>query len=114
MGEASWRSSAIVALIGVWRCWRNRTLQLTAVILMVLPGILLMITGFDGEVLLRVMLFAAPFIAFNAATAIIPRGWMAGCARATSVATAVLTAAVAAWVLARLLRKGAAELLHAG
>jgi hypothetical protein len=65
--------AVIVALIGVWRCWRNRTLQLTAVILMVLPGILLVITGFDGEVLLRVMLFAAPFIAFNAATAAIPQ-----------------------------------------
>jgi hypothetical protein len=65
--------AVIVALIGVWRSWRNRTLQLTAVILMVLPGILLVITGFDGEVLLRVMLFAAPFIAFNAATAAIPQ-----------------------------------------
>jgi hypothetical protein len=85
--------SAIVALIGVWRCWRNRTLQLTAVILMVLPGILLMITGFDGEILFRVMLFASPFIAFNAATAIISidgRDGRLG-ARAT-VATAVLTA----------------------
>jgi hypothetical protein len=85
--------SAIVALIGVWRCWRNRTLQLTAVILMVLPGILLMITGFDGEILFRVMLFAAPFIAFNAATAIISINGRDGRlgARAT-VATAVLTA----------------------
>jgi hypothetical protein len=64
--------SAIVALVGVWRCWRNHTLQLTAVILMVLPGVLLVITGFDGEILFRVTLFAAPFIAFNAATAVIP------------------------------------------
>ena len=61
--------SAIVALVGVWRCWRNQTLQLTAVILMVLPGVLLIITGFDGEILFRVTLFAAPFIAFNAAPA---------------------------------------------
>jgi hypothetical protein len=65
--------SAIVALVGVWRCWRNHTLQLTAVILMVLPGLLLVITGFDGEILFRVTLFAAPFIAFNAATAVLPK-----------------------------------------
>ena len=64
--------SAMVALIGVWRCWRNRDLQLTAVILMILPGTLLVITGFDGEILFRATLFAAPFIAFNAATAVIP------------------------------------------
>jgi hypothetical protein len=62
----------MVALIGVWRCWRNRDLQLTAVILMILPGTLLIITGFDGEILFRATLFAAPFIAFNAATAVIP------------------------------------------
>ena len=41
--------SIIVALIGVWRCWRNRTLQLTAVILMVLPGILLIITDLTAK-----------------------------------------------------------------
>jgi len=66
--------AVIVALVGVWRSWRNHTVQWTALILMLLPGALLVITGFDGEILFRVMLFAAPFIAFNAATAIVPQG----------------------------------------
>src|SRR4029453_4227302 len=65
--------SAIVALVGVWRCGRNTPLQLTAAILIVLPGVLLVITGFDGEILFRVTLFAAPFLAFNAATAVLPQ-----------------------------------------
>jgi hypothetical protein len=83
--------SASVALIGIWRCWRNRTLQVNAAILMVLPALLVVITGFGGEVLLRAFLFAAPFIAFNAATAIIPEVDGKLSTRAT-VATAVLTA----------------------
>lgn len=84
--------SASVAIVGVWRCWRNRTLQVSAVILMALPALLVVITGFGGEVLLRAFLFAAPFIAFNAATAIIPPiDGRAGAARATLI-TAVLTA----------------------
>jgi hypothetical protein len=83
--------SAVVALIGIWRCWRNRTLQLTAVVLMILPGALVFVTGFDGEILFRVVLFAAPFVAFNAATAVIPRpGQRVGVA--ASAAIALLTA----------------------
>jgi hypothetical protein len=84
--------SASVAIVGGWRCWRNRTLQVSAVILMALPALLVVITGFGGEVLLRAFLFAAPFIAFNAATAIIPPiDGKPGAARATLI-TAVLTA----------------------
>jgi len=81
------------ALVGIWRCWRNGRLQLTAAILMVMPAALLLITGFDGEVLFRVVLFAAPFIAFNAATAIIPPDEEQAPGR-TTVATALLTAAL--------------------
>ena len=83
--------AAVIALVGVWRCWRNQTLEWTAVILMVLPGVLLLVTGFDGEILFRVVLFAAPFIAFNAATAVIPM--VEGRLRATTLgAIALLTA----------------------
>jgi hypothetical protein len=83
--------SASVAVVGVWRCWRARTLQVNAAILMAVPALLVVITGFGGEVLFRAFLFAAPFIAFNAATAIIPHVDRRFGARAT-VATAVLTA----------------------
>jgi hypothetical protein len=83
--------AGVVAVIGVLRCWRNRTLQVNAAILMVLPALLVVITGFGGEVMLRAFLFAAPFIAFNAATAIIPEVDGKLSARAT-IATAVLTA----------------------
>jgi hypothetical protein len=58
---------------------------------MAVPALLVVITGFGGEVLLRAFLFAAPFVAFNAATAIIPHVDRRFGARAT-VATAVLTA----------------------
>jgi hypothetical protein len=84
--------SAIVAIIGVWRCWRNRTLQVTAALLMALPALLVVITGFGGEVLLRAFLFAAPFVAFNAATAIIPQIDGRIDAAKSTLVTAVLTA----------------------
>jgi hypothetical protein len=84
--------SAIVAIIGVWRCWRNRTLQVAAALLMALPALLVVITGFGGEVLLRAFLFAAPFVAFNAATAIIPQIDGRIDAAKSTLVTAVLTA----------------------
>jgi hypothetical protein len=85
--------SATVAVIGVWRCWRSRTLQANAAILMAVPALLVVITGFGGEVLLRAFLFAAPFIAFNAATAIITPvdgKWGGKATLATAALTAVL------------------------
>ena len=62
-----------MALLGAWRSWRVRGLRVTAILLMVLPGMLVLITGFGGEVLFRAFLFAAPFIAFLAAAACLPR-----------------------------------------
>lgn len=62
-----------VALVGAWRSWRARGLGLTAVLLMALPAALVVTTGFGGEVLFRAFLFAAPFIAFLAASACLPR-----------------------------------------
>jgi hypothetical protein len=85
--------SATVAVVGVWRCWRSRTLQVNAAILMAVPALLVVITGFGGEVLLRAFLFAAPFIAFNAATAIITPvdgKWGGKATLATAALTAVL------------------------
>ena len=64
--------STIAALVGAWRSWRVRGLRVTAVLLMVLPATLVLVTGFGGEVLFRSFLFAAPFIAFMAAAACLP------------------------------------------
>ncbi len=65
--------STAMALIGAWRSWRVRGLRVTAILLMVLPATLVVVTGFGGEVLFRAFLFAAPFIAFLAAAACLPR-----------------------------------------
>lgn len=61
------------ALLGVWRTRRSGTLQWSAVILMLVPVTVLVQMSFGGEVLLRVFLFSAPFIAFLAAEACAPR-----------------------------------------
>lgn len=82
-----------VALIGAWRSWRARGLGITAVLLMALPASLVLLTGFGGEVLFRAFLFAAPFIAFLAAAACLPRdgrGFPVQNLVLTSLLTAVL------------------------
>jgi hypothetical protein len=72
-GRAVVLIATAVALVGAWRSWRARGLGVTAALLMALPAGLIMITGFGGEVLFRSFLFAAPFIAFLAAAACLPR-----------------------------------------
>ncbi len=82
-----------LALIGAWRSWRARGLGMTAALLMALPGALVLITGFGGEVLFRAFLFAAPFIAFLAAAACLPkdgRGFPVKNLVFTALVTAVL------------------------
>lgn len=66
-------AAAVLALIGVWRTRRSGSPQLTAVILMLAPVAVIVQMSFGGEALLRVFLFAAPFIAFLAAEACAPR-----------------------------------------
>jgi hypothetical protein len=61
---------------------------------MALPGTLVLITGFGGEVLFRAFLFAAPFIAFLAAAACLPRD-----GRGFPVKNLVITALVTALLL---------------
>jgi hypothetical protein len=85
--------STIAALVGAWRSWRVRGLRITAVLLMVLPATLVLVTGFGGEVLFRSFLFAAPFIAFLAAAACLPpdgRGFPVRNLVATALLTALL------------------------
>ena len=83
--------STLMALIGAWRSWRVRGLRVTAVLLMVLPATLVLVTGFGGEVLFRSFLFAAPFIAFLAAAACLPADGH-GFGLRNRVVAAVLTA----------------------
>ena len=85
--------STLAALVGAWRSWRVRGLRVTAVLLMVLPATLVLVTGFGGEVLFRSFLFAAPFIAFMAAAACLPpdgRGFPVRTVIVTAVLTAIL------------------------
>jgi hypothetical protein len=70
-GRAVVVAAAAVALAGVWRSWRHRRLQLEAAILMAAPAVLVFVTGFGGEVLFRAFLFAAPFISYLAAYAVL-------------------------------------------
>ena len=86
--------ATVVALIGAWRSWRARGLGMTAALLMALPASLVLITGFGGEVLFRAFLFAAPFIAFLAAAACLPRD-----GRGFPVKNLVLTALLTAVLL---------------
>jgi hypothetical protein len=79
------------AVVGAWRSWRVRGLRVTAILLMGLPGALVLMTGFGGEVLFRAFLFAAPFIAFLAAAACLPRDGRGYPVR-NVVTTALLTA----------------------
>lgn len=83
--------ATLLALWGAWRSWRVRGLRVTAILLMVLPGMLVLMTGFGGEVLFRAFLFAAPFIAFLAAAACLPRDGR-GFPMINLVVTAVVTA----------------------
>jgi hypothetical protein len=62
-----------VALLGLGRRRHRRDLRVTATVLMILPTLLVLTTGFGGEVLFRAFLFAAPFIAFLGADACLPR-----------------------------------------
>ena len=72
-GRAVVLIATAVALVGAWQSWRARGIGVTAALLMALPAGLVMMTGFGGEVLFRAFLFAAPFIAFLAAAACLPR-----------------------------------------
>lgn len=83
--------ATVLALVGAWRSWRARGLRVTAILLMVLPGVLVLLTGFGGEVLFRAFLFAAPFIAFLTAAACLPRDGR-GYPWRNVVATVVVTA----------------------
>lgn len=61
------------SLMGAWRHRTKDGVLLTSSTLMLLPGILVLTTGFGGEVLFRAYLFATPFIALLAAQACLPR-----------------------------------------
>lgn len=65
--------AAAFAVFGAWRSRRDSSLSRPALILMLAPVAILGMMSFGGEALLRVFLFAAPFIAFLAAQGCAPR-----------------------------------------
>ncbi len=64
--------AVMIALVGAWRMRRTGFPQKAALVLMAAPAATMVQTSFGGEALLRVYLFAAPFIAFLAACACLP------------------------------------------
>lgn len=52
-----------------WPKWQGASARMTSAALMIVPGVLVLTTGFGGEVLFRAFLFASPFIAILAAEA---------------------------------------------
>lgn len=63
----------LLAAIGVLRRLRTGRLDLTAILLAGVPFLALGLQSYGGEILLRVYLFALPFVAFLAAAAFRPR-----------------------------------------
>ncbi|WP_182359215.1 hypothetical protein [Tomitella gaofuii] len=64
--------AVLIALIGAWLARRRGHPQRAALVLMAAPVATMVQTSFGGEALLRVYLFAAPFIAYLAAMACLP------------------------------------------
>jgi hypothetical protein len=69
-GRATALIISAIALLGVLlMAWRRR-LDLTALMIMLSPGVLLLLTAFGGETLFRIFLFAAPGLVYFAAYAV--------------------------------------------
>jgi hypothetical protein len=63
-----------LATAGAVRDWRSGRLDLRVVLLAVTPLLLFPVQLYGGEMLIRVSLFALPFIAFQACSVLLPRG----------------------------------------
>lgn len=88
-----------LALVGAWRSWRVNGLRVTALLLMILPGTLILVTGFGGEVVFRAVLFATPFVAFLAAAACLPVDGRAPAKRHVVIASLVTAALLPGFLL---------------
>ncbi len=83
----------LLALLGVVRRVRAGRLDVVALLLAALPGVLLFATSYGGEILFRIYFFALPFLALLAAHAFFPRS------RVRAGSRAALPAAVACALL---------------
>lgn len=63
-----------LAAVGAVRDWRRRRLDIRAVLLAVTPVLLFPAQSYGGEMLIRVSLFALPFISVLASSALLPEG----------------------------------------
>lgn len=64
----------LLAAVGSWRLWRQGRRDLRPMVLAVVPFLLLPAQSYGGEMLLRVTLFALPFVAYLAAHAVLLTG----------------------------------------
>ncbi|MCA1563071.1 MAG: hypothetical protein LC804_23375 [Acidobacteria bacterium] len=64
-----------LAMLGAIRAYRRARPQLTFALLALSPFLLLLLQPYGGEILLRVYLFALPFMAFFAASLFYPESW---------------------------------------
>ena len=76
-----------LAVAGTIRDWRRRRLDIRVVLLAVTPLLLFPVQAYGGEMLIRVSLFALPFIAILASSVLLPTK---GSTRPTSRGTLVL------------------------
>ena len=75
-----------LAVVGIVLARRSRTLDLRPLVLAFAPFALLPAQSYGGEMLMRVTLFALPFMAFFAAGALLSTGWVHARWRAAGVA----------------------------
>jgi hypothetical protein len=61
-----------LAAAGAWRDWRRGRLDIRVVLLAVTPLLLFPVQSYGGEMLIRVSLFALPFIAMQACSVLLP------------------------------------------
>lgn len=62
----------VLAAVGSIRDWRRRRLDIRVVLLAVTPLLLFPVQAYGGEMLIRVSLFALPFIAMQASSVLLP------------------------------------------
>ena len=89
-----------LALVGIVLARRSRTLDPRPLVLAVAPFVLLPTQSYGGEMLMRVTLFALPFVAFFAAGALLSAGRMFAWWRAAGLAI-VCTGLAVMMVMAR-------------
>lgn len=96
----------LTAAVGFARSLRRRRREFTVAVLAGLPAVLVLVTGFGGEVLFRTYLFALPFLVYLAATAVHPDPARGSSIARTAAGLAVTAALVPGFLLAHFGKDG--------